>query len=63
MITSVRYNKKGTSTKIHKNAIERLKKLKSNILSYDSAYELVTKCDKFTVLFEDLNCSTDDNVK
>ncbi|XP_043471396.1 hybrid signal transduction histidine kinase M isoform X2 [Leptopilina heterotoma] len=61
MITSVRYDKKKMTTKIHKNGIEKLKNLKKEILSYGSAYDLVTECDKFTVLYKDLNYSTDDD--
>lgn len=63
MIKAVRYNKKKMTSKIHKNGIEKLKNLKSEILFYDSAFDLVTKCDKFTVLYEDFNFSTDDNDK
>ncbi|XP_076766925.1 haspin [Xylocopa sonorina] len=48
MITEVRYKKK--NLKIHKNNIVHLKELKNEILSYDSAFDFITKCDKISNL-------------
>ena len=45
MIKLVRYKKK--TTKAHKAAIEKLIELKNEILDYDSAFDLVTKSEKF----------------
>ncbi|XP_014469958.1 PREDICTED: uncharacterized protein LOC106741972 [Dinoponera quadriceps] len=40
MITAVRYKKK--NLRVHKQAINKLKKLKSTILNYDSAYNFIS---------------------
>ncbi|KAK1128327.1 hypothetical protein K0M31_002795 [Melipona bicolor] len=44
MITAVRYKKR--NLKIHKNGITKLKKLENEILTYNSAFDFVTNCDK-----------------
>ena len=44
MITAVRYKKR--NLKIHKNGITKLKELENEILTYNSAFDFVTRCDK-----------------
>ncbi|KAG9436471.1 hypothetical protein HZU67_01428 [Apis mellifera carnica] len=48
MITAVRYRKRNLKT--HKNGITKLKELKNEILTYNSAFEFVTNCDKIVNL-------------
>ncbi|XP_043583360.1 uncharacterized protein LOC122568084 isoform X2 [Bombus pyrosoma] len=48
MITAVRYKKK--NLKIHKNGITKLKELENEILTYNSAFDFVTNCDKIVNL-------------
>ncbi|OAD62606.1 Putative serine/threonine-protein kinase haspin like protein [Eufriesea mexicana] len=48
MITAVRYRKR--NLKIHKNGIIKLKELKNEVLKYNSAFDLITNCDKIVNL-------------
>lgn len=48
MITAVRYRRRNLKT--HKNGIVRLKELKNKILTYSSAFDFVTNCDKVASL-------------
>ncbi|XP_076231333.1 haspin [Calliopsis andreniformis] len=48
MITAVRYRRK--NLKIHKNGLLKLEELKSEILTYSSAFNFVTNCDKIDSL-------------
>ncbi|XP_076296863.1 haspin [Lasioglossum baleicum] len=48
MITAVRYRKR--NLKIHKNGIVKLKELKNEILSYESAFDFVSNCRSFESL-------------
>ncbi|XP_017883938.1 uncharacterized protein LOC108627272 [Ceratina calcarata] len=48
MIREVRYRKR--NLKIHKNGIVKLKELKNEILSYNSAFDFVMNCDKVSNL-------------
>ncbi|CAD1468461.1 unnamed protein product, partial [Heterotrigona itama] len=56
MITAVRYKKR--NLKIHKNGITKLKELENEILTYNSAFDFVTRCDKIINLLR-INSKSD----
>lgn len=48
MITAVRYRKR--NLRIHQNSIKKLQELKNEILTYSSAFDFVSNCDKIVNL-------------